>query len=42
MSHQQTYNALTVQKCLVVYFEDVKKEETFSSHDQKLVATTNL
>ena len=25
-----------------MYFEDVKTEETFSSHDQKLVETTNL
>ena len=42
MSYQRTYNALTAQKSLAVYFEDVKDEETFSSQDQKLVETINL
>ena len=42
MNRQHTYNALTTQKSLAVYFKDVKTEETFSSQDQKLVETTNL
>ena len=44
MSCQLTHNALraTKQKSVVVYFKDVKIEETFSSQDQKLVETTNL
>ena len=42
MYRQHTHNALTTQKSVVVYFKDVKTEETFSSQDQKLVVTTNL
>ena len=42
MNSQHTHNALTLQKSVVVYFKDVKTEETFSSLDQKLVETTNL
>ena len=42
MNFQQTHNVLTTKKTVVVYFKDVKTEETFSSHDQKLVETTNL
>ena len=42
MSRQHTHNALTTQKFVDVYLEDVKTEETFSSQDQKLVETTNL
>ena len=42
MSRQHTHNALTTQKNVDVYLEDVKTEETFSSQDQKLVETTNL
>ena len=42
MSRQRTHNALTTQKNVDVYLEDVKTEETFSSQDQKLVETTNL
>ena len=42
MNCQQTQNALTTQTKIVVYFKDVKTEETFSSQDQKLVETTNL
>ena len=42
MSGQHTHNALTTQKNVDVYLEDVKTEETFSSQDQKLVETTKL
>ena len=42
MNCQQTHNALTTQKTVAVYFNDVKTEETFSSQDQKLVVTTYL
>ena len=42
MSCQQTQKALTTQKHVAVYFKDVKTEKTFSSHNQKLVETTNL
>ena len=42
MNFQQTHNVLITKKTVVVYFKDVKTEETFSSHDQKLVETTNL
>ena len=42
MNRQHTHKALTTQKIVAVYFEDVKTEETFSSHYQKLVETTNL
>ena len=42
MNCQQTQNALTNQKSSAVYFKDVKTEEAFSNHDQKLVETTNL
>ena len=42
MNLQHTHNALKTQKFIAVYFKDVKTEETFSSHDQKLVETTNL
>ena len=42
MNCQRTHNALTNQKNVAVYFNDVKTEETFSSQDQKLVETTNL
>ena len=42
MNRQHIRNALTTQKIVVVFFEDVKTEETFSSQDQKLVETTNL
>ena len=42
MNCQLTHNALTNQKSVVVYFKDVKTEETFSSYDQKQVETTNL
>ena len=42
MNCQQTHNALTTQKTVAVYFNDVKTEETFSSQDQKLVVTTSL
>ena len=39
---QQDHNALTAQKSVVVYFKDLKTEETFSSQDWKLVETINL
>ena len=42
MNCQQTQNAITTQKTVAVYFNDIKTEETFSSQDQKLVETTNL
>ena len=42
MSRQHTQNALTTQKIVAAYFKDVKSEETFKSHDQKLVESTNL
>ena len=42
MKRQQTHNALINQKSSAVYFKDVKTEEAFSNHDQKLVETTNL
>ena len=42
MNCQQTHNAITTQKTVAVYFNDIKTEETFSSQDQKLVETTNL
>ena len=42
MNSQQTFNALTTQKNVAVYFKDVNTEETLSSQDQKLVETTNL
>ena len=42
MNLQHYHNALTNQKIVAVYFNDVKTEETFSSQDQKLVKTTNL
>ena len=42
MNRQHIRNALITQKIVVVFFEDVKTEETFSSQDQKLVETTNL
>ena len=42
MHCQQTHNAITTQKTVAVYFEDVKTEETFSSQDKQLVETTNL
>ena len=42
MSCQHTHNALTTQKTVAVYFDDVKTEETFSSQDKQLVETTNF
>ena len=42
MNFQKNHNALTTQKNVVLFFKDVKTEETFSSQDQKLVETTNL
>ena len=42
MSRQRTHNSLTTQKNVVTYFKDVKTEETFSTHYQKLVKTTNV
>ena len=42
MSRQHTQNALTTQKIVAACFKDVKIEETFKSHDQKLMETTNL
>ena len=42
MNFQQTHNALRTQKTVAVYFKDVKAEEIVSSHDQKVVETTNL
>ena len=42
MSRQHTYNSLTTQKNVATYFKDVKTEETFSTHYQTLVKTTNL
>ena len=42
MNCQQTHNAITTQKAVAVYFEDVKTEETFSSQDKQLVETTNF
>ena len=42
MNCQQTHNAITTQKTVAVYFNDIKTEETFSSQDQKLVETTNF
>ena len=42
MNLQQNHNALTTQKNVVLYFKDVKSEETFSSQDQTLVKTTNF
>ena len=42
MNRQYTHNALKTQKNVAVFFKDVKTEETFSSHYQKLVETTNL
>ena len=42
MNRQHTHIALTNQNGSVVYFKDVKTEETFSNQDQKLVETTNL
>ena len=42
MNCQQTHNAITTQKTVAVYFEDVKTEETFSSQDKQLVETTNF
>ena len=42
MSRKQTHRALTTQKIVAVYFNDVKTEETFSSRYQQLVQTTNL
>ena len=42
INHHHTENALTAQKIVAVYFKDVKTEETFRSHDQKLKETTNL
>ena len=42
MSRQRTDNSLTTQKKVATYFKDVKTEETFSTHQQKLVKTTNL
>ena len=41
-NRQHTHNALTTEKIVAAYFEDVKTEETFSSQDHKLVETTNL
>ena len=42
MGRQHTHKALATPKSVVVYFKDVKTEETFSSQEQKLVETTNL
>ena len=42
MNLQHYHNALTNQKIVAVYFNDVKTEDTISSQDQKLVKTTNL
>ena len=42
MNNQHTHNALTNQKSSAAYFKDVKIEEAFSSHDQKLVKATIL
>ena len=42
MNRHHTQNALTTQKNAVVYFKDVKNEETFRSQDQKLVETSKL
>ena len=36
------HNALTTQKNVAVFFNDVKTDKTSSSQDQKLVETTNL
>ena len=42
MNSQHTHNALTNQKSSAAYFKDVKTEDAFSNHDQKLVETTYL
>ena len=42
MNLQQNRNALRTQKNVVLFFKDVKTEETSNSQDQKLVETTNL
>ena len=42
MNCQHIFNALLILKSVVVYFKDVKTEETFSSQDQTLVETSNL
>ena len=42
MNRQRIHNALTTQKSVAVCFKDVKTEETFNSHDQKLVETSHL
>ena len=42
MNLQHTDNALTTQKRVAVFFNDVKTEETFSNQDKKLVEATNL
>ena len=39
MNRQHTHKALANQKLVAVCFKDIKTEETFSSQDQKLVAT---
>ena len=42
INRHRTQNELTTQKIAVVYFKNVKIEETFRSQDQKLVETSIL